>query len=363
VTRDTRWMELALQRAHLAVGRTAPNPSVGAVLVRDGVVIGSGFTQPVGGPHAEIEALSAAVAAGHDPRGATMYATLEPCCHHGRTAPCTDALIEAGVARVVVGTLDSFPAMQGKGLARLRGVGIAVELGVCAQACERLVRGFTRSLDHGLPEVTCKVATSLDGRIATVDGQSQWITGDLARADGHRLRARHDAILVGIGTALADDPRLTCRVMQGVDPVPVVLDTELRLPTDAKLLTGARAAVVICADDAPERRLSADIVRVPRSSVGSGVDIGAALSVLAGRGLHRVLVEGGGQVHRSLLDARLVDTLHVYVGSVVVPGGLPWLAGPPLGNLDDALRLGAPEVTSLGDDVRLTYQLAHRLSS
>lgn len=353
---DAGFMGLALEQARRALGRTAPNPSVGAIVVRDGVVLGQGHTQPVGGPHAEVEAIRDAESHGHDLSGATLYVTLEPCCHWGRTPPCTDLIIRSGLRRVVVGVVDPYPPMQGKGLARLRAAGIEVVQGVRSEEAAGVVRGFTRTITQGLPEVTAKVAASLDGRIATAAGESQWITGEAARTDGHRLRATHDAILVGIGTVLADDPRLTCRLPDGKDPVPVVLDTHLRIPLEARLLTAGAPPVVVCAEDAPVRRIPADVIRVPRLAAG-GLDPEVALRRLAERGLHRILVEGGGRIHRSLFDAGRVDTLHLYLAGVLIPGGRSWLGGEALEHLAEAPRLpGPPEVRTLGADVCLTWR-------
>jgi diaminohydroxyphosphoribosylaminopyrimidine deaminase/5-amino-6-(5-phosphoribosylamino)uracil reductase len=361
-------MQRALQLAGRALGNTAPNPAVGAVLVRDGDVLGEGWTRPAGHDHAEVVALKACRAHGQQPAGATMYVTLEPCCHHGRTPPCTDALLEAGVARVVVGVRDPFPAVRGRGLEQLRAAGVEVTVGVEADACAHQVLGFARSVTAGLPEVTAKAAVSLDGHIATATGESQWITGPQARLDGHRLRASHDAILVGIGTVLADDPRLTTRLppddaaaAPACDPVPVVLDTHLRCPADARLLSAGRRAVLVCGTEAPERALDADVVRVALGDDGR-VDVVEALRAVAGRGLHRVLVEGGGEVHRSLLDRGVVDTLHLYVAGVVVPGGRPWVGGAPLERLADAPRMVLQEVSRLGPDARLTWHLTHALA-
>jgi diaminohydroxyphosphoribosylaminopyrimidine deaminase/5-amino-6-(5-phosphoribosylamino)uracil reductase len=351
---DARAMELALEEGRRALGATAPNPPVGAVIVRGGEVIGRGFTRPPGGDHAEVVALRDAREHGHDVRGATMVVTLEPCCHWGRTPPCTDAIVAAGLARVVVGVVDPYPPMQGNALEQLRSSGIEVSLGVCRDACRELMRGFLRVHEGGLPEVTLKAAISLDGRIATSAGESRWVTGEAARRHGHVLRSQHDAILVGAGTVVADDPRLTCRVEGGNHPVPVVLDTGLRIAADAKVLHGERRAVVVCGDDAPDRELPADVVRVPRGP--GGVDVVAALDALGRRGLHRVLVEGGGRVHRSLLDAGVVDALHVYVAGTVIPGGIPWVGGEPLAALGDAPRFGAPDVERLGSDVLLRYR-------
>ncbi|MCB9662680.1 MAG: bifunctional diaminohydroxyphosphoribosylaminopyrimidine deaminase/5-amino-6-(5-phosphoribosylamino)uracil reductase RibD [Alphaproteobacteria bacterium] len=351
-------MDLALEEGRRALGTTAPNPPVGAVLVARGEVIGRGYTRPPGGDHAEVVALADARARGHDPRGAVLYVTLEPCCHWGRTPPCTDALIAAGVARVVVGVVDPYPAMQGASLSQLRAAGVEVELGVRAEACRALMRGFLRVYEGGLPEVALKAAVSLDGRLATEAGDSRWITGEAARRHGHVLRHQHDALLVGRGTVEADDPRLTCRLPEGAHPVPVVLDSGLTIPSDAAVLAGPRRAVVVAAEDAPERELAADVVRVPRGP--SGLDLHAVLRALAERGLHRVLVEGGGAVHRSFLDAGCVDHLYVYVAGTVLPGGRAWVGGPPVEPLAAAPRFGRPEVEHLGDDVLLHYRLAEQ---
>lgn len=358
---DVEAMRRALDAARSARGSTAPNPPVGAVLVRDGVLLGAGQTQPAGGPHAEVMALRDARARGHDPRGATLFVTLEPCCHHGRTPPCTDAILEAGLARVVVGVVDPFPAMQGKGLAQLRAGGVAVELGLLAEGCEDAMRGFLRVYRGGLPEVHLKAATSLDGRIATATGASQWITGPQARAHAHAARSTFDALVVGIGTLLADDPRLTARGPDGRlhtdrQPVPVVLDTDLRTPADARLFAHPRRPVIVCADDAPARDdLAADVLRVPRGP--GGLELVAAFRALGVHGLHRLLVEGGGGVHRGLLDAGLGDHLHLYLAPKVIPGGIPWVGGAPIDDLADAFRMRpAGEPTRLGDDVLLCFE-------
>ncbi len=357
MTDDARWLARAVALARRGRGWTAPNPAVGAVLVRDGRVVGEGFTQPVGGHHAEVMALADCAVRGEDPAGATLYVTLEPCCHHGRTPPCTDAVLRSRVARVVVGVLDPFPVVLGRSMALLRAAGIRVDL-VDDADCARQILGFGRAHTHGLPEVTCKVAASLDGRIATAAGESRWITGDAARVDGHRLRASHDAILVGIGTVLADDPALTTRLPDGEDlgrpvthPVPVVLDTQLRIPADAAIFRHPRRPILVCGDDAPERDLPADIVR-------SGT-IEGTLRALAARGLHRVLVEGGARVHRSLVDARLVDTLVLYLAPLAIPGGIPWLAGDALGALGDAPRGEIVGTERLGSDLRVELRLKH----
>ncbi|MEZ4235932.1 MAG: bifunctional diaminohydroxyphosphoribosylaminopyrimidine deaminase/5-amino-6-(5-phosphoribosylamino)uracil reductase RibD [Myxococcota bacterium] len=358
---DRTWMRRALALSARALGTTAPNPPVGALIVRGGEVLGEGFTQPVGRDHAEVVAIADCVRRGHDPAGATLVVTLEPCCHHGRTPPCVDAITAAGLSRVVVGALDPYPPMRGRGVAQLRERGVAVEVGVEHDACARRILGFARAVGYGLPEVTLKAAVSADGRIATATGESKWITSPEARAAGHGLRATHDAVLVGVQTVLADDPALTARLpgAEAHQPVPVVLDTELRLPDGAQLLAGGRA-LVVCAEDAPARTLSAEVIRVPRGPDGR-TDPEAALRALAARGLHRVLVEGGGQVHRSLLDRGLADALELFVAPVLIPGGVPFVGGPRIEALGDAVRMTLEATERVGPDAWLRFRLRHGL--
>lgn len=350
---DLSAMDLAVAMARTASGRTSPRPGVGAVIVRDGVVLGGGATRS-DGPHAETEAIRAARAAGHDPRGATLYVTLEPCNHVGRTPPCTDAVLASGLARVVVGVLDPWGTMNGRSVALLRAAGVTVDVGVGAEACERVHRGFLKAVRRGLPEVTLKVAASLDGHLATAAGESKWITGEAAREHGRQLRSEHDAVLVGIGTALADDPRLTSRLDGRPDPVPVVLDSNLRIPEQRALFAHPRGAIVICADDAPLRDLPAVIVRVPRGSDGH-LDLVAAARALVDRGLYRVLVEGGGIVHGALLEADLVDAIVWYTAGLLLPGGRPAVGGPLVQSLASARRFRPVESIAVGDDFVTTW--------
>lgn len=361
--RDEAMMRRAIVRAAQAFGRTAPNPPVGAVLVRADTVIGEGYTQPAGQDHAEIVALKDCRRRGEDPRGATLFVTLEPCCHHGRTPPCTSALLEAGVSRVVIGVLDPFAPMRGRSAALLRERGVAVEVGLLRAEASRLVLGFARAVVFGMPEVTLKAAITADGHIATSAGQSKWITSETAREQGHRLRSAHDAVMVGINTALLDDPALTTRTPEHERPhhaVPVVVDTELRLPATARLLSSPARALVLAATDARSRDLPAEIVRIPRDPSG-GLDLRAALAALASRGLHRVLVEGGGILHRSLLEARLADTIELFIAPKILPGGRPFVGGPPAQSLSDAIGMRLRAVEVLGPDLRATYDLEHAL--
>lgn len=335
-------MRSALTLARRGLGSTWPNPSVGCVIVRDGRVVGRGRTGDGGRPHAEAVALAQA---GAEARGATAYVTLEPCSHHGRTPPCADALVTAGVARVVVGSSDPDRRVDGRGLRRLSAAGVAVEEGVLRAEAVELLAGFAKRVVEGRPLVTLKLATTLDGRIATKGGESKWITGPQARRAAHLLRGRHDAVLVGIGTALADDPDLSCRIpgFRTVPLVRVVLDSQLRLPEGGRLARTANEAPtwVLHAPDAdPERQAAlaaagCKLLAVPRS--GPSLDAGAALRALGREGLTRLLVEGGSRVAASLLRAGLADRIAWFHAPFLIGGdgtsSVASLGGGPLAAL------------------------------
>lgn len=345
-------MQRALALAARGMGRTSPNPMVGCVITRDGQVLSEGWHTGPGNLHAEREALVRLD--GHAP-GATAYVSLEPCCHHGRTPPCTDALLASGVARVVVAMVDPDPRVAGQGIAILREAGIQVDVGVCEAEARALNAGFITGVTKGRPLVVLKAGVTLDGRIADHAGHSQWITGPAARERGHALRHACDGILIGSGTLLADDPSLNTRLEGGTDAIPVVLDSALRVPADARVLTAGARPVVFCAEDAPERDLPADIVRVPRAA--EGLSLGAVLAELQARGLRSVLVEGGGRVHRSLLGAGLVDRVHLFIAPLALAGGPGWVGGPGFA-LADAPRLRVVSVTMAGEDVELVLEPA-----
>jgi len=309
---DIRFMEMAIALGARGLGRVWPNPAVGCVLVREGVIVGRGWTQPGGRPHAEVMALAEA---GARARGAVAYVSLEPCAHQGVTPPCTGALIGAGVARVVGALTDPDPRVAGRGFELLRAAGIAVEEGVCAARARAMQAGFLSRVIRGRPFVTLKLAQTLDGRIATQTGESRWITGPRARRAVHALRARHDAVLVGAGTARADDPDLRVRDL-GVawQPVRMVADPMLSLSAAGRLGASASADApvwMLHAPDAPEDArkswASASLIEVPRA--GAGLDMGAALQALGGRGITRLLCEGGGLLAAALLRAGLVDEI------------------------------------------------------
>ncbi len=353
---DRQAMLAALDAASAALGTTRPNPPVGAVLVRDGRILGVGHTSPPGGAHAEVMAIRAAHAAGWQTAGAALYVTLEPCCHHGRTPPCTDAILEAGISRVVVGVVDPFEPMQGRSLARLRAAGVEVVLGVEAEAAAAVMQGFLRVTLGGLPEVTVKIATSSDGCLADAGGVSQWITGAQARRDVHLERARHDAVVVGRGTVMADDPRLDARDVDAVSqPVAVVFDTGGRIPRTARCLRPG-AIVVTGVDSGRDWPPGVEVVAVDVGLDGR-LDVRRALRALGERGLHRLWVEGGATLHRSLFDAGVVDRVVHYQAGLVLPGGRPWVTSHPPVALDEARRWTAPEALTLGDDVRITWRV------
>jgi diaminohydroxyphosphoribosylaminopyrimidine deaminase / 5-amino-6-(5-phosphoribosylamino)uracil reductase len=351
---DVAWMSRCLALARLAEGRTAPNPMVGAVVVHDGVMVGQGWHSRAGAEHAEVMALRAA---GERARGSTLYVNLEPCCHFGRTPPCTDAILKAGVQRVVTGLQDPNPLVNGQGIAQLRAAGVQVDVGVLEGECRATNEPFLKSFLHGRPLVLLKAACTLDGHIATVTGESRWISSADARAHAHGLRNVADAVLVGSGTALADDPRLGCRVENGRDPVPVLLDTRLRVPVSARMFQGSCRALVFTSQE-PEATHPADVVRVREGP--SGVDLGVVTRELCVRGVHTLLVEGGAAVHRSFLDAGLVDRIYLYVSPKILGGGRNWVGGLGVGHLADAWSFEICRSQRLGPDLLLVLEPGQR---
>ncbi len=348
-----RFMRLALEEASRGLGRTAPNPAVGAVLVRGGRVVGRGHHARAGSPHAEIVALRQAGAAA---RGADLYTTLEPCDHFGRTPPCSVAVIEAGVRRVFVGSRDPNPLVNGKGTSRLRRAGVEVVAGPLRAECDALNAPWFRFVASGRPFVTLKVAATLDGRIATASGDSRWVSGPAARAWVHRLRDQVDAVLVGRGTAQADDPRLTTRLPGGAgrDPLRVVLDTGLRLPATLRLFRQRSAARTLVLHAAGRERDLGPRVDLQRCARGpGGLDLGDALARLAARGVVHLLVEGGGAVAAAFLSAGLVDRLALVLAPRVLGGGLCWSGEAGPARMAEALRLRDLTVERLGDDLLL----------
>jgi diaminohydroxyphosphoribosylaminopyrimidine deaminase / 5-amino-6-(5-phosphoribosylamino)uracil reductase len=331
---DEKWMRVALERG--ARGVPSPNPHVGAAVTNGDALVGSGHHERAGDEHAEVAALREA---GERARGGTLYVTLEPCNHDGRTPPCTDAILKSKVVRVVVGCRDPNPHVTGGGIERLRQGGVRVDVGCLEAEATRLVAPWTKFVTTGVPYVVLKLALSLDGRIASRTGASKWVTGSVARARVHVLRAQHDAVMVGIGTVLADDPRLTVRDAPGHSPLRVVLDTKLRLPVGSRLVQSAREVPtwVVCTTDAPSSAEEAlvergvDVLRAQPSAEGR-IDPLAALRLLASRGIVTVMVEGGAELAGSVLAGAAVDELHCFIAPILLgprgrPGAVDW-AGP-----------------------------------
>jgi diaminohydroxyphosphoribosylaminopyrimidine deaminase/5-amino-6-(5-phosphoribosylamino)uracil reductase len=363
---DARFMALALALGRRGLGNTWPNPAVGAVIVRDEpqgpVVVARGWTQPGGRPHAEVEALRRAGAAA---RGATIYTTLEPCSHFGQTPPCADAIIAAGIARVVSALDDPNPEIAGEGYRRLRARGITVVTGVGAEEARRAHAGHVRRMHEGRPHVMLKLAVSADGKAGLAGRRPAAITGEAARERVHRSRAMHDAILIGIGTAVADDPLLTVRLpgMAQRSPVRVVLDSALRLPPEGKLARGARDVPVwiLAAPDAPPARADAlratgaEVLRVDGSA--DRRDLAAALKLLAARGITRLMVEGGPTVAAAFLSAGLVDEAVLLRSSVVIgPDGIDALDGLPLTALTRSPQLRSRGIETADGDTIETFE-------
>ncbi|MDX1785965.1 MAG: bifunctional diaminohydroxyphosphoribosylaminopyrimidine deaminase/5-amino-6-(5-phosphoribosylamino)uracil reductase RibD [Roseovarius sp.] len=353
---DNRYMRMALMLGRRGQGNTWPNPAVGCVLVREGRIVGRGWTAPGGRPHAEAQALAQA---GDAARGSTAYVTLEPCAHHGHTPPCAEALIAAGVARVVAPFADSDPRVSGRGFDMLRAAGISVTTDVMADEAGRDLAGFLCRTELGRPEVTLKLATSFDGRIATASGHSQWITGADARRAVHGLRARHDAVMVGAGTARADDPGLTVRDM-GVahQPVRVVVSRRLDIPLMSQLArTAQEVPVWLCHGPDADRALieawtGLGARLLPCGLTGRQLDIASVLRALGEAGLTRVFCEGGGALAASLLSAGLVDRLIGFTAGLAIGAeGLPGIGALGIARLDEAPRFTLDEVRPVGADI------------
>lgn len=361
---DARYMARALRLAGRGRYTTHPNPRVGCVIARDGNVVGEGWHGRAGGPHAEIVALRAA---GARARGADVYVTLEPCSHHGRTPPCVDALIEAGVARVVAAMEDPNPAVSGRGLARLRETGIAVEAGLMVGETEALNRGFVSRMRRGRPFVRVKLAMSLDGRTAMASGESRWITGASARASVHRLRAECGAVMTGVETVLADDPRLDVRLPgDWAPPLRIVLDSRLRTPVMARILEQPGRALVLATEAAPPARSAAlqaagaAVIMVPGQ--GSRLDLGAALHALSAHEVGEVLVESGATLAGALITADLVDEIELFVApSALGDQARGLLALPGLAHLDQRVPLEFVQVRRVGEDLRITLRRREKL--
>lgn len=358
------FMRLALRNARKGLGHTSPNPPVGAVVVRDGKVVGEGHHERAGGPHAEALALAQA---GEAARGADLYVTLEPCDHEGKTPPCAPAVVAAGVARVFVGTIDPNPKVSGRGIERLRAGGIRVEVGVAEAECRELIEPWSKYIRTREPFVLCKVASTLDGRIATRTGASRWITSEEARAEVHELRSAFDAVLVGVGTVREDDPRLTARLPGARNPVRIVLDSRLEVTPDARLFAENGRTLVACVEPCDERRAErlraagAEILACRPTAEGR-VDLADLLSRLGAMGIVSVLVEGGASVFSSFLESGRVDRLLLYLAPKIFGGGPTWATAPVAETVEEALGFSLRSIRAIGPDVRLELDARKRES-
>jgi len=357
---DERWMRRALGLA--ARGRPSPNPAVGAVLVKNGVVVGEGFHRRAGESHAEVVAIAHA---GPRARGATLYLTLEPCRHYGRTPPCTDAILAAGIRRVVIAMIDPDPRMRGRGIRALRAAGIDVTTGVLEKGCREFLCAYVVHRREARPHITLKAAMSLDGKIATRTGDSKWVSGEEARKEAHRLRARHDAVLVGAGTVRLDDPRLTVRMVKGRDPVRIVLDSRLSLSPRSKVVRHRSKAptwIVYTKAGQARARLFRDLPGVELLRVGGAhglVDLRALLPLLASRDIVSLLVEGGARIHRSFLEGGWVDRVELAIAPMIIGGreSVPLVDGQGVAKVKEAWRIEPVRVRRMGPDLWVSGRL------
>lgn len=361
------YMRRSLALARRAQGQVSPNPAVGAVIVKDGVIVGQGYTQPPGGPHAEVVALGQA---GRAARGSSLYVTLEPCCHFGRTPPCTRALIQAGVARVHAAMADPNPLVAGKGIAELRQAGIEVSLGEREAEAKELNEAYVKYIATGIPWVMAKFAMSLDGKLATRSGDSRWVTGPRARRLAHEMRRTVDAIAVGANTILADDPQLTYR--RGGDlprpgdrqPLKIVIDSQGRVPLTARVFQRPGQALLVTGRPLKEEmarglaRLGVEVVEAPGE--GGWVDLPRLLHILGGRGVTSLLVDGGGILLGSFFDLGLVDRVYAFIAPIIIGGekAVPAVAGAGVEGMADALRLSRVRVRRIGPDLLVTGYVA-----
>ena len=356
IQNDLQGMQLALEWAARGMYTTAPNPRIGCVIVKDGFVIGAGHTQPAGQAHAEIEALRDAAARGNDVRGATAYVTLEPCNHYGRTPPCSDALVRAGLARVVAAMTDPNRLVAGQGLARLQAAGIDVSCGIMAEEAHALNIGFFSRMRRARPWVRMKSAASLDGMTALHGGQSQWITGEAAREDGHAWRARACAILTGIGTVKADDPQLNVRALDTPrQPRRIVVDSKLEISLAARVLHGGGTWIVAAAPDpAKEAALRAaghDVIVLPNAD--GKVDLAALMIELGRREINELHVEAGAKLNGSMIREGCVDELLLYLAPCLIGDAQGMFALPALQQLDHKYQLRFHDIKQIGEDIRV----------
>lgn len=358
---DAQLMRRAIELARLGVGKTNPNPMVGAVIVKEGRIIGEGYHQCIGGLHAERNALASCT---EDPTGATMYVTLEPCCHYGKTPPCTEAILENHIAHVVIGSRDPNPKVAGKGAALLRQSGVTVTEDFLREECDALNPVFFHYIQNKTPYVALKYAMTADGKIAVNSGASQWITEEEARTHVHQLRNYYKGILVGIGTVLQDDPLLTCRLPQGRNPIRIVCDSHLRIPLDSQLCnTASEIPLIVAYIDDPEGKqqaLEEKGVQVLYVEEKNGqLDLQDLLKKLGEQEIDGLLVEGGGTINAAFINAGQVHHIYAYIGAQIFGGTTPFtpVSGTGIEAVSDSLKLTNPQIQTFGPDVLLEYDV------
>ncbi len=360
---DEEYIKLALKLARRGLGWTSPNPMVGAVLAKGGQIIGQGYHRRFGGSHAEINALKNASS---DPSGATLYVTLEPCCHYGKTPPCVDAIIKNKIKKVVIGTLDPNPQVSDKSVKILTEHGIETRVGVLEAECRKLNEAHFKYMTTGRPLVTLKFAQTLDGRIATASGDSRWVSSEAFRKMAHRLRAVNDAVLVGIDTVLADNPQLTVRLVRGRNPARIILDSRLRIPLDGEIIRTRRAASVIIATTAQAdrekisrlRELGIEILEVNPDKSG-GIDLKHLLQELGQRNISSLLVEGGGKVITSFLRQKLADRVVIAMAPKILGKGIDAVGELNIGRLNQTLKLTFQKISRAGEDIVIEAKVDH----
>ncbi len=351
------YMQLAIDLARKGTGHTSPNPLVGCVVVKDGKIMTDGYHEQYGEYHAERNAL---IRCEEDLTGADLYVTLEPCCHHGQTPPCTDIILERGIGRVYIGAMDPNPKVAGQGAQILRDHGVVVETGILEEECLELDEVFFQFISTGIPYVAMKYAMTMDGKIATYTGDSKWVTGEVARHHVHELRKRYSAIMIGIGTVLVDDPMLNCRIEEGVDPVRVICDSRLRIPLESQIVRTAKEIPVIVAyaegEAAKEQALKEAGVGLLRVDDRGKVDFPKLLRVLGEKKIDSVLIEGGGTFHGTVLKSGMVNRIYCYMAPKLIGGkeARSPVEGDGFSYMREALEVTGTEIIKLGEDICIT---------
>jgi diaminohydroxyphosphoribosylaminopyrimidine deaminase/5-amino-6-(5-phosphoribosylamino)uracil reductase len=362
---DEKYMKIALSLAEEGRGSVSPNPVVGAVIVKDGIIIGRGYHKKYGGDHAEVEAFKST---SEDVEGATMYVTLEPCSHHGKTPPCADLIVKKKIAKVVIGTLDPNPLVSGNGVKKLRSVGIEVEVGILEEECKKINEIFIKYISEKKPFVLMKTAMSLDGKISTYTGESRWISGEESRKQVHELRGKYSAIMVGVNTVIEDDPELTCRIQGGKNPVRIILDSKLRIPMSSKIVESAKdiKTIIVATKKASSKKgimlEKKGINILLTNELNERVDLKDLMDKLGELNIDSILLEGGSTLNFSALEQEIVDKVQIYIAPILLGGDMSksTVGGKGVEHLKDAFRLKKVTTKVVGEDVLLEGYIEKR---